>query len=281
MDPSGKLAHAFGKDVAYQSELETIFRAIGYDPIIHIFNYEDVEEALSSLSLSEDVIFNACLGREGAEVAELIAKLGFQNMIGLNARFFEECQNRDTMHALLSKNNLPVPLSCTCDISKNLEEEMAKIGIGFPVYVKHAMNDHLDEGFYTGQKIENLEALKEMVGALPATARFRIEEFIVGTEYRVLVAGDARDPNADVIVFPPALFSPGIRGPPASKFGLFRRPTMPIIDFTDQSHPLHPAKRTFRPLRPDEVFLDMDLRDIARRGLHSSPWILLWSLYNH
>ncbi|KAJ3214385.1 Mitochondrial intermediate peptidase [Dinochytrium kinnereticum] len=186
VDPSGKLAHNFGKDVAYQSELECIFRAIGYDPIIHIFNYDDVEFALSGVSIDDGIVFNACLGSEGAEVANL--------------------------------------LCCTCDPTMNLPAEMEKAGIMFPVYVKPVLSDR----------------------------------------YRILVAGDARDPNADVIVFPPALFSPGMAGPTNHSLGHIRRPILPTVHVSE--NPLYPAMRIFRPLRPDEVFLDMDLRDLARRA---------------
>ncbi|KAJ3098643.1 hypothetical protein HDU96_010992 [Phlyctochytrium bullatum] len=275
VDPSGKLVHTFGKDVAYQSELETIFRTIGYDPIVHIHNYDDVNEALSSLTPESDLIFNCCLGQDGAEVAQMVAKLGFRNVVGLNARFFEESRDRERMHNMLVANSLPVPAGVTLGKGGDWESELGKAGIGFPVYVKPVCGDTVDEGLNAGGRVESVEALRELLAGVAEGERIRVEEFIEGTEYRVLVAGDARDPTSDVIVFPPALFAPthhvGFSGALLAPLRgtLFRRPTLPTLAPSAPDAtvgPLYPATRTFRPLRPDEVFLDMDLRDLARRA---------------
>jgi hypothetical protein len=90
----------------------------------------------------------------------------------------------------------------------------------------------------------------------------------------VLVAGDARDPNADVIVFPPALFVAANDFIPQApnKHNLFQRGKSTLLSLSTAAHqeeskrPINPFLRSYRPLRSDEVFLDMDLRDLARRA---------------
>ncbi|KAJ3128394.1 hypothetical protein HK101_005407, partial [Irineochytrium annulatum] len=182
VDPNGKLAHTFGKDVAYQSELETIFRAIGYDPILHIFRYEEVEEALSSLSREDDVVFNAALGQDGVEIAGLINKLGFTRTVGMNAKFFEVSQDRAKMQELLLKSNLSVPTCVTCTASSDVITAIEDAGISFPVYIKPTMiSDGLEEGLNTGQMVHDPETLKNIMSSLPPESKVRVEEYIVGT----------------------------------------------------------------------------------------------------
>ncbi|KAJ3409406.1 CDC5 cell division cycle 5-like protein [Chytridiales sp. JEL 0842] len=274
VDPEGKLAYTFGKDIEYQSELESIFRALGYDPILHIFNYDDVESALGTLSKDTDLVFNACMGSEGLDVANLLKKLDFRRVVGLNGAFYEESRNRETMFTLLEKSRLSCPVQVTCTKKSDIEASMAEAQIKFPVYVKPALSMSHSEGFNTGRRVDNQGLLMEMIEEFPDETSFLIQEFVFGSEYRVLVAGDARDSNADVIVFPPALFVPNnekTRAP--QKHNLFRRKLTRVstllslsAESEEPKRPINPFMHSYRPLRYDEVFLDMDLRDLARRA---------------
>jgi carbamoylphosphate synthase large subunit len=183
VDPEGKLVHNFGKDIGYQSELESIFRAIGYDPILHIFNYDDVEGALSTLSKADDLIFNACLGEVGNEVANLLNKLQFQRIVGLNGAFYEESRNRETMSALMTKSRLSLPDQVICDCHSDIAMAMTKSNIRFPVYVKPTMAMSYSVGFNTGRRVDNFESLAELVTELPDDTKFLIQEFLEGSEY--------------------------------------------------------------------------------------------------
>ena len=47
----------------YVSELEASFRSLGYDPIVHLHHFDDIEATLAALSPADDLVVNACLGR--------------------------------------------------------------------------------------------------------------------------------------------------------------------------------------------------------------------------
>ncbi|KAI8810440.1 hypothetical protein BJ742DRAFT_177102 [Cladochytrium replicatum] len=215
-DPEGKLAQAWGKDAEYVSELEGIFRSIGYDPIVHLYHVDDIESVLGSLDKDEDLVFNACLGQNGLEVAGMLESRGFTRTVGLNAAFFEESRDRSKMKTLLRNNRLRVPKSVVLTRDKIVEwlashdnaDESILNGVRFPVYIKPTLAHRQPPGFHSGRKIPTVAALRESLSADAGNGDILVEEYIRGREYRVLVAGDARDPMADVIVFPPIEYLP-------------------------------------------------------------------------
>ncbi|KAJ3056473.1 hypothetical protein HK097_006792 [Rhizophlyctis rosea] len=221
-DPEGKLALSYGKDVEYVSELEGIIRLIGFDPIVHLYHVDEVEKILSELNKESDLVFNACLGKDGLEVAEVMRKEGFKLTVGLNAQFFEESRNRRIVRDNLSKSRLPIPKGLVVKIEAgkveaniaNVEKAMVEQEFSFPVYAKPAIAQRQQEGIHSGRKIDSAEELRALfegvVVDLPDELEWVVEEFVGGREFRVLVAGDARDPNADVIVFPPGAFDPKV-----------------------------------------------------------------------
>jgi hypothetical protein len=85
----------------------------------------------------------------------------------------------------------------------NLEDLLGKAGISLPVYVKPSSARTQPEGMHSGKKINSWNELVDSLKTLENDVCAIVEEFIPGNEYRVLVAGDARDPNAEVVVFPP------------------------------------------------------------------------------
>ncbi|KAJ3042362.1 hypothetical protein HDV00_007496 [Rhizophlyctis rosea] len=223
-DPEGKLAVSYGKDVEYVSELEATVRLCGFDPIVHLYHVDDVEKILAELSKEDDLVFNACLGKDGLEVAEIMRKEGLKKTVGMNAQFFEESRDRRTVRGNLGKARLPIAkgLSVTLENGKidttlsKIREAFKEQEFYFPVYVKPAIAQRQAENVHAGRKVDSEEELKGLfegiLAELPEEVEWLVEEFVVGREFRVLVAGDARDPNADVVVFPPGAFDPGRDG---------------------------------------------------------------------
>ena len=259
-DPEGKLAQAWGKDAEYVSELEGIFRGIGYDPIVHLYHVDPIEEILAGLSTREDVVVNACLGTDGLEVAKMVENFSFNQTVGLNARFFNESRERDLMRRLLLDNRLRVPKGF--EISKNDSSKLDSLlivhGVEFPVYVKPSVARTQPHGKHSGKKVSSLAELKESLTTLGSGEKAIVEEFIVGNEYRILVAGDARDPFSDVLVFPPVHKISDSTKEYKSSENIFEKEV-------GSTKALSGADR-HRPMVPDELMLQMDLQDFARRA---------------
>ncbi|TPX30710.1 D-alanine---D-alanine ligase [Synchytrium microbalum] len=198
-EPEMSLREAWGKDVVYVSELEQAFRSLGFDPIVHLHHFDDIEATLDGLSPDEDLVVNACLGADGSEVAQLLEQRGFKSHVGLNAAFFRHSRNRITMREHLKANRLRIPVGVALNASDDVAKVVKGASLEFPVYVKPATSHRHVEGGYAGRKVWTLEGLQAY---LKVEEDVVVEEFISGVEFKALVAGDGRDPRADIIVFP-------------------------------------------------------------------------------
>ncbi|KAJ3021822.1 hypothetical protein HKX48_007705 [Thoreauomyces humboldtii] len=299
-DPEGKLTFSYGKDVEYVSELESIFRSLYYDPIVHVYNVDDVADTLKKLSKDDDLIFNACLGKDGLEVAKLIEEIGFAHTVGLNARFFAESHDRQLMRDGLSKNRLSVPTAIVVrktHTADNLSGDLSKQGIAFPVYIKPARRENTRSDASRGQKVATHAELAAAVASLPEGMDWLVEDFVEGAQYMVLIAGDARDPCADLIVFPPVKLqvSPAMGSRNSSGNGiasLVRKLSIlsmgknsnakssstatpaggrgnSTLDDNGEaaSNPPVPTQVAYTSLKhPEDLLLQMDLQDLARRA---------------
>ncbi|KAI9100431.1 hypothetical protein DFS34DRAFT_592328 [Phlyctochytrium arcticum] len=281
-DPEGKLAVSYGKDAEYVSELESIFRTLNYDPIVHLYHVDDVEVTLRTLNREEDLICNACLGDDGLEVAKIVEDIGFAHTVGLNARFYTESRDRQAMREGLVKNRLSVPNHVVFNRNSTVTEitdAMYEKGFQFPVYVKPTIRKHVRHN--SGQKVQNEEELKEVLEQLPEGETWLVEEYILGQEYLLLVAGDARDPFADVIVFPPVqrrdtLITPAsITGKDTSNpnsgilGGVVRKLSMMNLGKSKQviGSTTRGSDEHYTPMNhPDDLIQQMDLQDLARRA---------------
>jgi hypothetical protein len=286
-DPEGKLANAWGKDAEYVSELETVFRNIGLDPIVHLYHVDDLDAVMDSLSVQEDLIFNACLGSDGLEVAWMLEKRGFCKTVGLNAQFFQASRSHPTVRALLNGNRLPTPSGITAHAGQDAESVLALLKesrVYFPVYVKPVQARRHLEGESSGVCIQDVNELQTFLQN-NGDGDWVIENYYTGRSFRVLVAGDARDPNADVIVFPPV-----IQAPPASHHGVLRataaatgpqffaKNLMRLLGHRQslRAMSIEKAKTAaasnqmdgpmFSAMSARELMLQMDIQDLARRA---------------
>jgi hypothetical protein len=264
-DPEGRLAQEWGKDAAYISELEMLFRNLYYDPIVHIYHVDDIERVLSTLSPQNDLVFNACLGGDGYEVAQLLDKHKFEKTVGLNSKFFESSRSRHLMRTRLAANRLNTTTGITVPTTmdkKDILNEMEKNEISFPVYIKPEKALRQMDGVHTGSHCEDKNALEAYL-KLAQSDSLVIESFYPGTAYRVLVAGDARDPFADAIVFPPI---EDYTQKFASKPLLLRKESMQTISKEKMYDSRISLASSYNPMKDKDKMLEMDLCDLARRA---------------
>jgi hypothetical protein len=295
-DPEGKLSEDYGKDAEYISELEAIFRKIGHDPIVHLYPIDPLEDILLSLDRTNDIIFNACLGSAGVSVATLLGDLSLNRTVGLNAQFFTQSASRPLTRQLLKAAGIETPGAITLNLKydgkKSLDDLitstavivtdlMSYENICFPVYIKPAKVVRHRDGQHSGRAVKNEEQLKQFLHDLfkgestqnPPSKNelWIVEEFIAGSEFRVLVAGDGRDPNRDVIVLPPTKYSPqklglsqNLKGSLASSTNslLKRKESMQKLD----NKLLNQENELYSRMEECELMLQMNIQDLARRA---------------
>ena len=296
-DPEGKLSEDYGKDAEYISELEAIFRKIGLDPIVHLYPVDPLQDILLSLNRSTDIIFNACLGSSGFAVATMLGELGYDRTVGLNAQFFTQSASRPITRQLLKAANIETPSAITLNLKydgkKTIKElissssglissQMSAEDISFPIYIKPAKVVRHREGQHSGRAIKNEAQLDQFLSDLfigeanqnsPSKNELWIlEEFILGSEFRVLVAGDGRDSNREVIVLTPTKYSP-LKQRMYSKNSkasinsstqslLKRRESMQKVD----NVLLNEENELYTRMDDSELILQMDIQDLARRA---------------
>jgi hypothetical protein len=315
-DPEGKLSSNYGKDAEYVSELENIFRSIGLDPIVHLFHVDNLETALGSLDKQNELLFNACLGSDGFAVASILDKLKFKRTVGLNARFFEQSSSRPSTRQRLAEAKLSIPRGILLplkydkhvtfqvlveDTFRKVLNQLEMASLELPIYIKPGRAVRHHDGQNSGRMIASKEQLRQFLldlFTLEAKSQdfsqdqefWILEEYISGNEFRVLVAGDGRDPNLDVIVFPPIKYLPELSSTVSlaesgTLFGsnrslLLRKDSARRLDKEN----LQQANRCYIKMKDKDLILQMDIQDLARRAysaVHGSCYGLVHVVQRH
>ena len=149
-----------------------------------------------------DVFLNLCDGawdepRPGIEVVQALAKYNLA-FTGADQYFYEP--TRESMKLVCEVNGLGFPRG----IQVSTEEEIQDVleHLSFPLLVKHP-NSYASVGLTPQSKVENEQELRKQVSI--NKKRFGaalVEEFIVGTEYSVLVAQNPENYNEPVVFTP-------------------------------------------------------------------------------
>ncbi|TPX53057.1 D-alanine---D-alanine ligase [Synchytrium endobioticum] len=300
-EPEMSLRETWGKDLVYVSELEASFRSLGYDPIVHLHHFDDIEATLAALSPENDLVVNACLGQDGADVAELLEKNNFKAHIGLNAAFFRHSRNRKTMRDHLKANRLRTPKGIVASHADkdHIESLLIDAELSPPFYAKPAIAHRNFEGDHAGRKLRSIQELKEYINEMEENVV--VEAFVNGKVYKALVAGDGRDSRADIIVLPAIQVikppnddvrieeddsandaetsTPVITSNPVSPqvikgstSSLRRRPSafIPRLYRRMTTAPFFlttPEKSpTYQKMGPNSLLLQLDIQDVARRS---------------
>jgi D-alanine-D-alanine ligase-like ATP-grasp enzyme len=197
-----------------------------FDPSSCMKNYDwkmvtltaPVFERINALANSKefDVFLNVCEGYEpdvltqdksgyhGIEVVQALEKLGVV-FTGAESRCFDP--SREEMQAVAEAHGIGFPKGYQV---KSVEEAVELAGnLRYPIMVKHPQS-YGSMGMFKASRADSLEQVKSEVSRNCASfGAARMEEFIIGREYNVLVVDNAEDlsepfayPAAELI-FPP------------------------------------------------------------------------------
>src|SRR5581483_4716042 len=191
-------------------------------PYIKDFDWEMVTVAAPVMDLLQslvarnafDVYLNVCEGYEGDddqpgyEGMEVVRCLEALNLpfTGADSKFFDP--TREEMQAVADANGIGFAKGYQV---KNIEEaERLVKNLRYPIMVKHPKSFG-STGMFRESRVDTPEQLRKQVKRICSEfGAARMEEFIVGTEFNVLVVDNPDDFNKP-IAYPPAelVFPPG------------------------------------------------------------------------
>jgi D-alanine-D-alanine ligase len=159
-----------------------------------------------------EVFFNLCDGLEdsadgysGMEVVRALEELNLP-FTGADSRFYDP--SREEMQSVAEANG--VGFARGVNVTDVNELDTLTVGLRYPLMVKHP-NSYASTAMTRNSRVDTPSKLREQVRRI--CNRFgsaRVEEFIDGREFTVLVADDPDDPG-DPYVYPPGelIFPPG------------------------------------------------------------------------
>jgi len=198
---------------------------LGFDPAPFMTGYdwemitmtEPVRDVLRSLAARSefDVYLNLCEGYEndgdgeqGYEGVDVVRALEELNLpfTGTDSRNFDP--TREEMQAFADANGLGFARGY--HVTSVGQAEMLVKNLRYPIMVKHPKS-YGSTGMFKDSRVETPEQLKRQVQRVcDEFGAARMEEFIVGKEFNVLVV-DNPDDFSDPVAYPPAelIFPPG------------------------------------------------------------------------
>ncbi|KAJ3123330.1 hypothetical protein HK098_002021 [Nowakowskiella sp. JEL0407] len=212
----------FAKQLEYVSEFENMFRNLGYDPIVHLYNVDDIQDKLEILP-KDAVFFNGCIGDVGAEISQILKQFGFKNLIGLDLEFYKLAgafmkgnsknsviQSARERRQILEKSKISIPREIFLYQAQN---SLSQLNFPLLVYLateKPQLAFSAEEfSAMTNSKLvvdlddEAVEKSTNMANDDLDSSKILIEEYSGGQSYAVLVVGSSGTPNSSVLVFPP------------------------------------------------------------------------------
>ena len=178
---------------------------------------DPVKEVLRELDARNefDVYLNICEGYEegddsdwkyeGLDVVKALEELNLP-FTGADSRFFDP--TREEMQAAADANG--VGFAKGYRVSSVAEAQRLVKNLRYPIMVKHPKS-YGSTGMFRESRVDTLEELAKQVERICGEfGAARMEEFIVGKEYNVLVVDNPDDPE-NPIAYPPAelIFPPG------------------------------------------------------------------------
>lgn len=149
-----------------------------------------------------DVYFNLCDGARdedypGLDVVEALEELNLP-FTGADSRFYDP--SREEMQAVADANGIGFAKGYNVTRDDHLDDLASRLR--FPLMVKHPRS-YASTGMTRDSRVENLEQLHTQFERISAEfGSARVEEFIVGPEFNVLVV-DNPDDLEDPFVYPP------------------------------------------------------------------------------
>ncbi len=191
-----------------------------YTPESYLKNYEwkmfnverPVFDFIRDIALSEpfDVFLNLCDGTEdedrpGLDVVQALEALNLP-FTGGDSGFYP--LSREQTCAIAERKNISFPRGIHAKAGETVEAKVAKAGLRFPLIVKHH-DSYASVGMTRDSRVENAEQLRVrfdlMCGQYGAA---RIEEFVNGREFTVLIADNPDNLDEPYVYHPLEIIFP-------------------------------------------------------------------------
>ncbi len=181
---------------------------MGLKPIIHRLRMNNIHSTIDSIPV-EELTMNLCDGCDidgvpGPSVAEYLEKCKFKYAVGCDSLFIQNTLTKNDMKDIFRKHQVACPPGFPADSNTDLEALVKDNELEFPLFVK-VSDSYASVGLADDSVCHTMQDLKNKCTFLFSQfSSLTIEEYIDGPEFSVLVAGNCRDPNQQVVVYPPA-----------------------------------------------------------------------------
>lgn len=192
-------------DEPWFEEMASLFRKIGYSPVVHVLRLDNYEQKLTAIGplAAGDIILHSCDGIEsqpyvrGADVADWLTRANLP-FIGASAEYDRISADKRLMKQKFAEHQVPTaPFVLLDGWQPAVPDLMVRRGLHYPVFVKLAKYCS-SWGIARTSKAEDAPQVCNEVARLSAEfgGEILIEEFIVGTEYCCLVFDGESGPQA-------------------------------------------------------------------------------------
>ncbi len=191
-----------------------------YTPEGYLFNHEwkmynvkrPALDFIRDIAMREeyDVYLNLCDGsadedRPGIDVVQALEALNLP-FTGSDSVFYAPTREQTQMMA--QRKNIGFPRGLEAKTGDNVEKMVSKVGLRFPMIVKHH-ESYASVGMTKESRVENMEQLRTRFDLMCAQfGSARIEEFIVGREFTVLICDNPENLDDPYIYQPLEIIFP-------------------------------------------------------------------------
>lgn len=157
-----------------------------------------------------DVFLNLCDGsadedRPGIDVVQALEMLNLP-FTGADSVFYAPTREQTQMMA--QRRNIGFPRGLEARLGDNIEENVAQAGLRFPLIVKH-YESYASVGMTKASRVENMVQLRTRFDLMCAQyGGARVEEFVDGREFTVLVADNPDDLDNPYVYHPLEIIFP-------------------------------------------------------------------------
>jgi D-alanine-D-alanine ligase len=191
-----------------------------YTPEGFLFNHEwkmyqvksPVLDFIRDIAMSEeyDVFLNLCDGsadedRPGIDVVQALELLNLP-FTGADSVFY--APTRDQTQMMAQRKNIGFPRGLQVKLGDNVEKMVTKAGMRFPMIVKH-YESYASVGMTKDSRVEDMQQLQTRFDLMCAQyGSARIEEFVVGREFTVLIVDNPENLDEPYVYQPLEIIFP-------------------------------------------------------------------------
>ena len=196
-------SHNFEKDL-YNRYFINSLEAYGFQPKIYLLkitNYKDIIRQQIGDPSANEIILHLCDGSEvdgflGSSVPQFLEEEGYL-FSGSTANFSKICTDKHSMKDHFFKSGVPTsPYINISEWSEDIEIQIQEKKMNYPLFVKVA-NSYGSIGLSRESIVNNFEDVRRQVKIiLKQYGKVVLEEFILGTEFSVLIFEESNEIKA-------------------------------------------------------------------------------------